>query len=111
VTALLFDQNLSPKLVGELVDVFPGSVHVSEAGLDQALDRAVWEYARANNLVLVSKDADFGELGLLLGFPPKVVWIRRGNCTTHDIVDLLRDNRETIDALAQGDESSVLAVF
>jgi predicted nuclease of predicted toxin-antitoxin system len=111
VTALLFDQHLSPRLVGRLMDVFPGSVHVSEAGLAQALDRAVWEYARANHLVLVSKDADFGELGLLLGFPPKVVWIRRGNCTTGDIEDLLRVNRDTIEALAQGDESSVLAVF
>jgi predicted nuclease of predicted toxin-antitoxin system len=111
VTALLFDQHLSPRLVGRLMDVFPGSVHVSEAGLAQALDRAVWEYARANNLLLVSKDADFGELGLLLGFPPKVAWTRHGNCTTGAIEDLLRDNRDTIEALAQGDESSVLAVF
>lgn len=111
MTALLFDQNLSPWPALRLVDVFPGSVHVSEAGLAEALDRAVWEYARANNLVLVSKDADFGELGLLLGFPPKVVWIRRGNCTTKDIEDLLRDNRDTIEALAQADESNVLAMF
>ena len=111
MTALLIDQNLSPRLVGRLMDVFPGSVHVSEAGLAHALDRAVWEYAGANELVLVSKDADFGELGLLLGFPPKVVWIRRGNCTTGDIEHLLRDNRDTIEALAQDDESSVLAVF
>jgi predicted nuclease of predicted toxin-antitoxin system len=85
VTALLIDQNLSPKLVRRLLETFPGSVHVSEAGLAEALDRVVWEYARANILVLVSKDADFSELGLLLGFPPKVVWIRRGNCTTGDI--------------------------
>jgi predicted nuclease of predicted toxin-antitoxin system len=111
VTALLFDQNLSPKLVGRLLDAFPGSVHVSEAGLDRALDRIVWEYARANSLILVSKDADFGELGLILGFPPKVVWIRRGNCTIGDIEGLLRDNYESIEALAQDDESSVLAIF
>jgi predicted nuclease of predicted toxin-antitoxin system len=90
VTALLFDQNLSPRLAGRLVDAFPGSAHVSEAGLAQALDRVVWGFARVNNFVLVSKDADFGELGLILGFPPKVVWIRRGNCTTSDIEALLR---------------------
>jgi predicted nuclease of predicted toxin-antitoxin system len=111
VTALLFDQNLSPKLVGRLKDAFPGSVHVSEAGLARALDRLVWEYARANNLILVSRDADFGELGLILGFPPKVVWMRRGNCTTADIEGLLRDNHDSIEALAQDDDSSVLAVF
>jgi len=111
VTALLFDQNLSPKLVDRLTEVFPGSVHVSEVGLAQALDRVVWEYARSHNLVLVSKDADFGELGLILGFPPKVVWIRRGNCITSDIEGLLRDNRDSIEAMAQDAESSVLAVF
>jgi predicted nuclease of predicted toxin-antitoxin system len=107
VTALLFDQNLSPRLV----DAFPGSAHVSESGLAQALDRVVWEYARVNNFVLVSKDADFGELGLILGFPPKVVWIRRGNCTTSDIEALLRENRDSIETLSQDDQSSVLAVF
>ena len=111
MTALLFDQNLSPRLVSRLLDAFPGSVHVSEAGLAHALDRIVWEYARANNLILVSKDADFGELGLILDFPPKVVWIRRGNCTTGDIEGLLRDNYDSIEALAQDDESSVLAIF
>jgi predicted nuclease of predicted toxin-antitoxin system len=86
-------------------------VHVSEANLAEALDRAVWEYARANNLVLVSKDADFGELGLMLGFPPKVVWIRRGNCTTEDIEELLRSNREAIEAMAQTGAGNVLALF
>lgn len=111
MTALLFDQNLSPQLVGRLTQAFPGSVHVSEVGLAQALDRVVWEYARSHNLVLVSKDADFGELGLILGFPPKVVWIRRGNCSTGDIEVLLRDNRDSIEAMAQDAESSVLAVF
>jgi predicted nuclease of predicted toxin-antitoxin system len=111
VTALLFDQNLSPKLVDQLSDTFPGSVHVSEVGLAQAQDRVVWEYARANELILVSKDADFGELGLLLGFPPKVVWIRRGNCTTSDIEALLRNNLDAIETLVRDAENSVLAVF
>ena len=111
MTALLFDQNLSPLLVRRLGDVFPGSVHVSEVGLGQALDRDVWEYARVQNLVLASKDADYGELGLLLGFPPKVVWIRRGNCSTADIEAMLREYRDAIDALAQDAEDNVLAVF
>ena len=111
MTALLFDQNLSPKLVQRLGDIFPGSVHVSLAGLAEALDRTVWEYARANSLVLVSKDADFSELGVLLGFPPKVIWIRRGNCSTSDIEQLLRENRATIELLVQDVESNILTLF
>ena len=111
MTALLCDQNLSPKLVDRLTEAFPGSVHVSEVGLAQALDRVVSEYARSHDLLLVSKEADFGELGLILGLPPKVVWIRCGNCTTGDIKGLLRDNRDSIEAMAQDAESGVLAVF
>lgn len=96
---LLFNQNLSPRLVGRVVDLFPGSSHVSSVELDQATDVEVWEYARSHNFVLVSKDADFSELGLLRGFPPKVIWLRIGNCTMAQIEDLLRHHQEAIKQL------------
>jgi predicted nuclease of predicted toxin-antitoxin system len=64
---LLFDQNLSPRLVTRLADLFPDSDHVYPLGLDQALDIEVWNYARDNDFILVSKDADFGEMSLLHG--------------------------------------------
>ena len=70
---LLFDQNLSPNLVERLSDLYPDSVHVSEIGLDTALDRVVWEYARQHDYMIVTKDADFSEMSLPLGFPPKVI--------------------------------------
>ena len=111
MTALLLDQNLSPRLAQRLASIFPGSLHVSQVGLATALDRQVWEYARTNSLMLVSKDADFSELGLMRGFPPKVIWIRRGNCSTSDIEYLLRSNVDVIDEFAQDTESSVLALY
>lgn len=108
---LFFDQNLSPRLVNRLADLYPGSTHVSMVGLDAALDTEVWEYARANSHVIVTKDADFSELGLLRGFPPKVVWIRRGNCSTADIEELLRDNCEAIRALSDNPATGILTLF
>ena len=57
---LLFDQNLSPKLVNQLADLFPNSIHVQDAGLDTAEDTEVWDYAYTNGYLVVSKDADFG---------------------------------------------------
>lgn len=96
---LLFDQNLSPRLVNRLRDIFPNSNHVFPLGLDTADDTAVWEYAKLNDFVLVTKDADFGDLSVLRGFPPKVIWIRRGNCKTSDIEQILRDNFVTIQQL------------
>ena len=85
---LLFDHNLSPKLVERLADVFLGSKHVRNLNLHKADDAQVWEYARMNALAIVSKDEDFHQLSFLHGPPPKVVWVRLGNCTTSDIEHL-----------------------
>ncbi len=111
MSRLLFDQNLSPHLVQRLGELFPGSIHVQTIGLATASDRTVWDYARANNYIVVTKDADLSELGTLLGFSPKVIWIRRGNCATHEIEQLLQNNQAAIELLAQDPESGVLTLF
>ena len=76
---LLFDENLSPRLAMRLLDLFPASTHVWEVGLWAANDPLVWEYARLNGFLIVSKDADMHDLSLLFGNPPKVIWLRLGN--------------------------------
>ena len=87
---LLLDQNLSHRLVDSLVDLYPGSLHVRALGLSQALDEAVWEFAGAHELAIVTKDGDFSSRAFLFGPSPKVVWIQLGNCSTQEIADLLR---------------------
>jgi len=89
---LLFDENLSPKLVGMLADIYPDSTQVDRAGLGSESDIAVWEYARAHGFVIVSKDSDYQELSTFRGHPPKVIWLRRGNCSTQHIEGILRSN-------------------
>ncbi|NEP02420.1 MAG: hypothetical protein F6K58_27990 [Symploca sp. SIO2E9] len=93
---LLFDQNLSPRLVWRLSDIYPNSSHVFNCRLDQANDIDIWQYCRDNDYIIVTKDSDFNELVVLLGFPPKVIWVRRGNCTTTEIETILRTNVEYI---------------
>ena len=75
---LLFDQNLSHRLVKLLAEEFPGSVHVRELGLAAAADPVVWSFARENDFLIASKDADFQQCALLLGCPPKVIWAKLG---------------------------------
>lgn len=70
---LLFDQNLSPRLVASLADAFPNSAHVRDVGLGRADDESVWRYAAENSLTIVSKDSDFHQLSFLRGHPPKIV--------------------------------------
>ena len=88
---LLFDHNLSHKLVGRLDDVFPDSEHVRHVGLQEASDHAVWEYARSKDFIIVSKDEDFRQVSFLRGPPLKVVWVKLGNCTTDDVERVLRE--------------------
>ena len=78
---LLFDENISPRLSEALADIYPGSAHVHRCGLGSADDSAVWQYAKDNGFAIVSKDSDFQERSVLLGAPPKVIWLRATNCT------------------------------
>jgi predicted nuclease of predicted toxin-antitoxin system len=82
---LLFDENLSHKLARLLDDLFPNSTHVRVIGLKSADDPLVWEYPKNNNLVIVSKDADMHQRSFLFGQPPKIIWVRLGNCSTSDV--------------------------
>lgn len=108
---LLFDQNLSPRLVQRLSDLYAGSAHVSVLGLGQATDHEVWEYARSHDFVIVSKDTDFSEMSVVRGYPPKVVWIRRGNCSTRDIEEILRRGQELLAELVQNQEVGILLLY
>jgi predicted nuclease of predicted toxin-antitoxin system len=108
---LLFDQNLSPRLVNMLADLYPQSSHVSLVELDEVVDRDVWVFAQKYDFTIVSKDADFGDLSLLYGFPPKVIWIRRGNCSTKSIEQILRQNHPAIQSLQENPNSGILALL
>jgi len=108
---LLFDQNLSPRLVTMLSDLFPGSEHVRSVDLDRSLDTRLWDFASGNDFAIVTKDVDFSDRSAIAGHPPKVIWLRLGNCTTSDIESALRGNRERIEAFEKDDGLGVLAVF
>jgi len=108
---LLFDQNLSPRLAEALNDLFPGSAHVQTVGLDHSADAPLWDFARENDFVIVTKDVDFSDRSALLGHPPKVIWIRLGNCTTGEIESALRRHHQRIDNFGADEELSLLVVF
>jgi predicted nuclease of predicted toxin-antitoxin system len=108
---LLFDQNLSPRLVDHLADIYPDSEHVSSLGLGEAMDMEIWQYAHDHDYMIVTKDADFSEFGVIKGFPPKIIWIRRGNCSTKDIEMILRENYSAISNLSEDMETGILTLF
>jgi predicted nuclease of predicted toxin-antitoxin system len=108
---LLFDQNLSPKLVRSLSDLFPGSIHVQTVNLDTANDSVLWKFAREKGFIIVSKDVDFSDLSVIAGYPPKVIWIRRGNCSTKQIEAILCGHFNDIKNLDESPDIGVLTIF
>ncbi|MCA1635534.1 MAG: DUF5615 family PIN-like protein [Acidobacteria bacterium] len=108
---LLFDQNLSPRLVRHLADLDPDSNHVHTLDLDRTADELIWEYALREGYLIVTKDVDFSDRSVLRGFPPKVVWLRRGNCTTGQIEEILRRHYQEIKALDEDLQTGVLSLF
>lgn len=107
---LLFDQNLSHRLVAILAAEFPDSQHVRNVGLSASPDPAVWAHAVANGFTIVSKDTDFQQRALLMGHPPKVVWVRLGNCTTAAVANLLRTRQADLLAFEADPVASFLAL-
>jgi predicted nuclease of predicted toxin-antitoxin system len=108
---LLFDENLSARVPVALRTEYPQSVHVTGVGLSSATDEAVWQYAREHGFAIVSKDSDFRQRSFLLGPPPKVVWIRRGNCSSEEIITILRERRAEILEFGGNEEAAFLALL
>lgn len=107
---LLLDHNLSHWLINVLRQEYPDSRHVREVGLSEAPDEAVWHYAAQHGFTVVTKDADFHQRSFLFGHPPKVVWIRRGNCSTSDIEQLLRHRQPHLTQFAADPEGAFLII-
>lgn len=108
---LLFDNNLSSRLVRRLDDVYPNALHVELVGLERASDADVWRYARDNDCIIVTKDSDFKDLSILHGFPPRVVWLRIGTCSTTEIEHLLRQSHMTILAFVSEATTGLLTLI
>ncbi len=104
---LLFDQNLSPKLT----EVFKDSLHVQNAGLDLSDDLMVFRYAKKEGYTIVTKDSDFNNLISYFGFPPKVIWVRRGNCSTNVVRGLLQKNLHTVEKFLSDKENGILSLL
>lgn len=89
---LLFDQNLSYKLISRLSDIFPDSTHLKFHNLSFEDDLAIRNFALNHDFTIVTQDSDFYDLAMLMGSPPKIIWIRSGNTSTKHIENLLRNN-------------------
>lgn len=93
---LLFDQNISYRVIRLVKEKYPDCKHVSEVGLLNNTDTEIWQFAHKNNFTIVTFDADFYDLAVIKGIPPKIIWLRIGNATSLKISHILHHNKELI---------------
>jgi predicted nuclease of predicted toxin-antitoxin system len=107
---LLFDQNISFRILPFLKDGFPDVIQVRVSGLENATDIEIWQYARKHDFCIVTFDADFIDISTLKGHPPKIIWLRFGNTTTKSIAHTLMDNKDIIISFLNDQEIAFLEI-
>ena len=93
---LLFDQNVSYRIIKVIADIFPESKQVRNLNLENSTDNPIWDYAKMNDYCIVTFDADFYDLSLVKGTPPKIIWLRTGNTSTKHLEKMIRQNEVLI---------------
>lgn len=105
---LLLDENLSRRLVPFLQREYPGTSQVVLIGMESASDKEVWRFAKQEDFVIVTRDADFQELSLVWGQPPKVIRLKTFNQSRAATLKVLLDNKAAIfEALITNNLASV----
>jgi predicted nuclease of predicted toxin-antitoxin system len=102
---LLFDQNISFRLIKKIADIYPEAKQVRELGLEDATDLQIFEFAKKNEYVIVTFDSDFCDLNNLNDFPIKIIWLRTGNTTTSNIELIFREKHLLIKAFFKDDNA------
>ncbi len=108
---LLFDQNISFRIVSRIIQEFPDSKHVSDVGLAGAEDPDIWQFAKNGGFVIVTFDSDYYDIALINGCPPKVIWLRTGNLGTRQIVQLLLSHYNSLKEFIINSEYEYAACF
>lgn len=93
---LLFDQNISFRILSKTSIFFPEAKQVRELGIENFSDVEIWKFAKENNYTIVTFDADFYDLANLKGHPPKIIWLRFGNTKTDFLAEVLNSRNSII---------------
>lgn len=93
---ILFDQNISFRIINKIKHLFPEAQQVRELGLENSTDIEIWNFANQNNFTIITFDSDFFDISNIKGHPPKIIWLKTGNCTTNNVIEILTNKFEII---------------
>lgn len=107
---ILFDQNISFRIVKRIADIFPEARQVRELGIENSTDKEIWEYAKREQYTILTFDADFYDFSLVWGHPPKIIWIRIWNQSTNEVEQILRKQEKAILDFIMDDQLACLEI-
>jgi len=110
VHKLLLDNNISHRLLNKIQDLFPNSSHVMIQNLDESSDLKIWQYAKLNHYTIVTKDSDFNDLAIYKGIPPKIIWLKVGNCKVVELENIFKINEDIIKNFLLNHHSAILEI-
>ena len=106
---LLFDNNISFRVVKYFARVFPESIHVADKNMDaNTEDETIWRFAINNGYTILTKDNDFESMSRLYGCPPKVIQLICGNKSTSEIISILKNNSDSILSFDSDEENCLM---
>lgn len=108
---LLFDQNISFRIIKLIEDKIPNATHINEVGLKNSSDLNIWEFAKKNEYSIVTFDSDFAELANLKGIPAKIIWLKLPNTRTSVLATLLNNKFDQINDFLISEEMSMISIL
>ncbi len=108
---LLFDQNISPKIIKQLPLEILECQQVRFVGLEDKSDNEIFDFAKEKGFALVTFDADFVDLNALRGTPPKIIYLNTGNLTTQKVSDLILNNLLSIQHYLSSETDDILELI
>jgi predicted nuclease of predicted toxin-antitoxin system len=106
---LLFDQNISYRVIKKISPLYPDAQQIRALGLENSTDIQIWEYAKKSDYSIVTFDADYFDIASLKGHPPKIIWLRVGNTTTDNLARLFIDKYNQIEDFISNPDNKNLA--
>jgi len=108
---LLLDENLSRRIIPFIQEAYPESTQIALLDMERSDDQTVWDYAKENGFVIVTRDSDFIDLSALRGQPPKVIWLRTGNQTKAAVIHVLLKSKEEIERALELEDKACIEIY
>ncbi|WP_414754796.1 DUF5615 family PIN-like protein [Anabaena sp. CCY 9910] len=90
MTTIWIDAHLSPAIATWINNTFGITASaLRDIGLRDAEDLEIFEAAKAQGVIFITKDSDFVDLVERLGEPPKIIWLTCGNTSNARLQEIL----------------------